>query len=69
MLRLITLAASGPIASLFWQNEDYGVGIGSEIYLDGVICVVDAVFGEKVCESNCDHYTRSPQSPSAITGR
>lgn len=33
---------------MFWQNEEYAKGLGKIIYLDGVICVVDAVFVEKV---------------------
>ena len=40
--------ALGPIASIFWQNEEYATGLGREIYLDGVVCVVDGVYGEKV---------------------
>lgn len=39
---------SGPIASIFWQNEEYAVGLGKDIHLDGVVCVVDAVFGRQV---------------------
>jgi hypothetical protein len=39
---------SGPIASIFWQNEEYASGLGAQIRLDSVICVVDAVFGLKV---------------------
>ena len=38
----------GPIAAMFWQNEEYTAGLSQHIYLDGVVCVVDAVFGEKV---------------------
>ena len=38
----------GPIASIFWQNEEYAMGLGKDIHLDGVICVVDAVFGRQV---------------------
>jgi len=37
----------GPIASMFWQNEEYANGL-ADIILDGVVCVVDAVFGQKV---------------------
>ena len=33
---------------MFWQNEEYTAGLSQHIYLDGVVCVVDAVFGEKV---------------------
>lgn len=39
---------SGPIASMFWQNEEFAMGLGRDIHLDGVVCVVDAVFGRKV---------------------
>lgn len=38
----------GPIASMFWQNEEYAMGLGRDIHLDGVVCVVDAVFGKQV---------------------
>lgn len=33
---------------MFWQNEEYATGLGADICLDGVVCVVDALFGEKV---------------------
>lgn len=38
----------GPIASMFWLNEEYAAGLGRQISLDGVVCVVDAVFGQQV---------------------
>ena len=38
----------GPIASMFWQNEEFSMGLGRDIHLDGVVCVVDAVFGQQV---------------------
>lgn len=38
----------GPIASMFWQNEEFTQGLGNDIHLDGVVCVVDAVFGGQV---------------------
>lgn len=38
----------GPIASMFWQNEEFSQGLGRDIHLDGVVCVVDAVFGRQV---------------------
>lgn len=38
----------GPIASMFWHNEEFAMGLGRDIHLDGVLCVVDAVFGQKV---------------------
>jgi hypothetical protein len=33
---------------MFWQNEEFATGLGRDIYLDGVVCVIDAVFGEQV---------------------
>jgi hypothetical protein len=38
----------GPIASIFWHNEEFNRGKGKDIVLDGVVCVVDAVFGKQV---------------------
>jgi len=32
---------------MFWLNEEYA-GLAREIALDGVVCVVDAVFGKQV---------------------
>ncbi|KAF7797391.1 hypothetical protein EIP86_008586 [Pleurotus ostreatoroseus] len=45
LLETTGLADPGPIASLFWQNEEFAQGLGNDIHLDGVVCVVDAVFG------------------------
>jgi G3E family GTPase len=45
---IILIIYSGPIASLFWQNEEFTAGLGRDIHLDGVVCVVDAVFGKQV---------------------
>lgn len=37
---------------MFWHNEEFASGFGKDIALDGVICVVDAVFGMQVtCSS------------------
>ena len=33
---------------MFWQNEEFSMGLGRDIHLDGVVCVVDAVFGRQV---------------------
>ncbi len=38
----------GTIAAIFWHNEEFATGLGRDIALDGVVCVVDAVFGEQV---------------------
>ena len=43
-----TYAPQGPIASIFWRNEEFNRGKGKDIVLDGVVCVVDAVFGKQV---------------------
>ncbi|KAJ7601101.1 cobW-domain-containing protein [Mycena floridula] len=47
LLETTGLADPGPIASMFWHNEEFATGLGKDIALDGVICVVDAVFGMK----------------------
>lgn len=47
LLETTGLADPGPIASMFWQNEEFATGLGRDICLDGVVCVVDALFGEK----------------------
>ncbi|RPD62474.1 cobW-domain-containing protein [Lentinus tigrinus ALCF2SS1-7] len=47
LLETTGLADPGPIASMFWQNEEYAMGLGRDIHLDGVVCVVDAVFGRQ----------------------
>ena len=43
---------AGPIASLFWQNEEFAMGLAHDIRLDGVVCVVDAVFGRQQMEED-----------------
>jgi len=35
---------------MFWHNEEFATGLGSDIALDAVVCVVDAVFGKQVCD-------------------
>ncbi|KAJ7696005.1 CobW/HypB/UreG, nucleotide-binding domain-containing protein [Mycena rosella] len=52
LLETTGLADPGPIASLFWHNEEFSTGLGRDISLDGVICVVDAVFGPKQMEED-----------------
>jgi len=39
---------------MFWQNEEYATGL-ADIVLDGVVCVVDAVFGQQQMQE--DHAT------------
>ena len=41
LLETTGLADPGPIASLFWLDEE----LGSDIYLDGIVTVVDAKYG------------------------
>lgn len=38
LLETSGLADPGPIASMFWLDDD----LGSEIYLDGIVTLVDA---------------------------
>ncbi|KAG1834224.1 CobW/HypB/UreG, nucleotide-binding domain-containing protein [Suillus variegatus] len=52
LLETTGLADPGPIASMFWLNEEYATGLGRQISLDGVICVVDAVFGQQQMEED-----------------
>ncbi|KAG2152995.1 CobW domain-containing protein [Suillus bovinus] len=52
LLETTGLADPGPIASMFWLNEEYAAGLGRQISLDGVICVVDAVFGQQQMEED-----------------
>ncbi|KAH9480576.1 COBW domain-containing protein 2 [Psilocybe cubensis] len=53
LLETTGLADPGPIASMFWLNEEYANGL-ADIVLDGVVCVVDAVFGLKQMEEDHD---------------
>jgi len=48
LLETTGLADPGPIASIFWHNED----LSEEILLDGVVCVVDGVFGLEQLEKD-----------------
>jgi len=52
LLETTGLADPGPIASVFWHNEEFSTGLGRDIMLDGVICVVDAVFGQQQMEED-----------------
>ncbi|TRM61065.1 CobW domain-containing protein [Schizophyllum amplum] len=52
LLETTGLADPGPIASMIWHNEEYALGLGKDIALDGVICVVDAVFGKQQMEED-----------------
>jgi len=47
LLASFLTSTRGPIATMFWRNEEYATGL-ADIVLDGVLCVVDAVFGLKV---------------------
>jgi G3E family GTPase len=52
LLETTGLADPGPIASMFWHNEEFATDLGRDICLDGVVCVVDAVFGQKQMEED-----------------
>ncbi|KAJ3512306.1 hypothetical protein NLJ89_g3598 [Agrocybe chaxingu] len=54
LLETTGLADPGPISSMFWKNEEYATGL-VDIVLDGVVCVVDAVFGQNQMQE--DHAT------------
>ncbi|KAG7442998.1 cobW-domain-containing protein [Guyanagaster necrorhizus] len=55
LLETTGLADPGPIASMFWQNEEFASGVGKDIVLDGVVCVVDACFGQKQIEEDATY--------------
>jgi len=55
ILETTGLADPGPIAAIFWQNEEFPSPLGKDIYLDSIICVVDSVFGLKQLDE--DHST------------
>jgi len=64
----------GPIASIFWRNEEFNRGKGKDIVLDGVVCVVDAVFGKQVRLSpnairTLDHIVNDASKWRPITSR
>ncbi|KAJ4481936.1 CobW domain-containing protein [Lentinula aciculospora] len=65
LLEATGLADPGPIAGMFWHNEEYidpqSIGSESGIVLDGVVCVVDAVFGLKQMEE--DHTNNGDDVP------
>jgi len=52
LLETTGLADPGPIAAMFWKNEEYGSGLGHDILLDGVVIVVDVVFGKQQVEED-----------------
>jgi G3E family GTPase len=52
LLETTGLADPAPIASMFWHNEEFATGLGRDICLDGVICVVDAMFAKKQMEED-----------------
>ncbi|KAI9512465.1 CobW domain-containing protein [Russula earlei] len=52
LLETTGLADPGPIASIFWRNEEFNRGKGKDIVLDGVVCVVDALFGKQQMEED-----------------
>ncbi|KAH7926454.1 CobW domain-containing protein [Leucogyrophana mollusca] len=52
LLETTGLADPGPIASMLWHNEEYATGLGRDIVLDGVVCVVDGVFGKQQMEED-----------------
>ncbi|CAG8497933.1 6819_t:CDS:2 [Diversispora eburnea] len=49
LLETTGLADPGPICSIFWLDED----LGSDIYLDGIITLVDAKYIQKEVKTIC----------------
>lgn len=56
------LADPGPIASMFWLDD----GLGSELYLDGIVAVVDA---KHIREVNTDAVKVPLQQHDILTFR
>lgn len=52
LLETTGLADPAPLVELFWRNEEYVAGLANQISLDGVICIVDAVYGLSVRYAN-----------------
>jgi len=68
LLETTGLADPGPIASMFWHNEEYATGL-ADIVLDGVVCVVDAVFGkQQMQEDHADDKLKIGESLRQIAG-
>ncbi|KAF9534544.1 CobW domain-containing protein [Crepidotus variabilis] len=68
LLETTGLADPGPIASMFWTNEEYANGL-ADIVLDGVVCVVDGVFGQKqMAEDHSTDELRIGESLRQIAG-
>jgi hypothetical protein len=42
---------------MLWRNEEYATGLGNDIKLDGVVCVVDAMFGMKVSYTLIEYFS------------
>ncbi|KAG5636394.1 hypothetical protein H0H81_008228 [Sphagnurus paluster] len=69
LLETTGLADPGPIASIFWHNEELAAGLGRDIKLDGVVCVVDAVFGaQQMQEDHGEDPDRVGESLKQIAG-
>ncbi|KAG5642415.1 hypothetical protein DXG03_002817 [Asterophora parasitica] len=64
LLETTGLADPGPIASIFWHNEEFASGLGSHIVLDGVVCLVDAFFGTQQMQE--DHHSDSDHIGESI---
>jgi len=45
---MLSMLSTAPIATMLWHNEEFASGLGADIVLDAVVCVVDAVFGRQV---------------------
>lgn len=49
LLETTGLADPGPIASIFWLDKE----LGSDLFLDGIVTILDAKHGLTVSKLNC----------------
>uniref|UniRef100_A0A7N6BY99 CobW C-terminal domain-containing protein n=1 Tax=Anabas testudineus TaxID=64144 RepID=A0A7N6BY99_ANATE len=62
LLETTGLADPGAVASMFWVDAE----LGSEIYLDGIVTVIDAKYGLQVCDKGLSVFKCSLISSAAI---
>lgn len=57
------LADPGPVATIFWMDKE----LGSDVYLDGIITVVDAKFGLERLNEGPEHVPENDSSMPAVS--
>jgi len=67
LLETTGLADPAPIVEIFWRNEEYVAGLANQITLDGVICIVDAVYGLSVRYTNSHSLSISSKGQKTAT--